>query len=31
MLLFFDIVVLLFRERTGQTPEQIRARHANIE
>jgi 6-phospho-3-hexuloisomerase len=31
MLLFFDIVLLLLRERTSQTPEQIRARHANLE
>ena len=31
MLVFFDIVVLLLHERTGQTPEQIRARHTNLE
>jgi 6-phospho-3-hexuloisomerase len=30
-LIFFDLVSILLRERTGQTPEQMRARHTNLE
>ncbi|MCS7087911.1 MAG: SIS domain-containing protein [Thermoflexales bacterium] len=30
-LLFFDLITILLRERTGQTPEQMRARHTNLE
>jgi 6-phospho-3-hexuloisomerase len=30
-LLFFDLVSILLRERTGQSPEQMRARHTNLE
>ncbi len=30
-LLFFDLVSIRLRERTGQTPEQMRARHTNLE
>jgi 6-phospho-3-hexuloisomerase len=31
MLIFFDIVSILFRDRTGQTGEGMRARHTNLE
>lgn len=30
-LLFFDLVSILLRERTGQTPAAMRARHTNLE
>ncbi len=30
-LLFFDLISILLRERTGQTSEQMRARHTNLE
>jgi 6-phospho-3-hexuloisomerase len=30
-LVFFDLVALDVRERTGQSAEQIRARHTNLE
>lgn len=30
-LLFFDLVVILLREKTGQSPDQMRARHTNLE
>jgi 6-phospho-3-hexuloisomerase len=30
-LVFFDLVSILLRERTGQAPEQMRARHTNLE
>jgi len=30
-LIFFDLVAILLRERTGQTPEEMRARHTNLE
>lgn len=30
-LIFFDLIAILLRERTGQTPEQMRARHTNLE
>lgn len=30
-LLFFDILSILLRERTGQTPEMMRGRHTNLE
>jgi 6-phospho-3-hexuloisomerase len=30
-LIFFDLVSILLRERTGQTPEEMRARHTNLE
>ena len=30
-LIFFDLVAILLRERTGQTPEAMRARHTNLE
>jgi 6-phospho-3-hexuloisomerase len=30
-LIFFDLLSILLRERTGQTPEQMRARHTNLE
>ncbi len=30
-LIFFDLVTIALRERTGQTPEQMRARHTNLE
>jgi 6-phospho-3-hexuloisomerase len=30
-LVFFDLVSILLRDRTGQTPEQMRARHTNLE
>jgi 6-phospho-3-hexuloisomerase len=31
MLIFFDIVSILLRERTGQTMEGMRGRHTNLE
>ena len=31
MLIFFDIVSILLRERTGQTMESMRGRHTNLE
>jgi 6-phospho-3-hexuloisomerase len=31
MLIFFDIVSIVLRERTGQTMEGMRARHTNLE
>jgi 6-phospho-3-hexuloisomerase len=31
MLLFFDIVSIVLRERTGQSPEDMRGRHTNLE
>jgi len=30
-LLFFDLVSILLREKTGQSPDQMRARHTNLE
>src|SRR3712207_1866444 len=30
-LLFFDLVAILLRDKTGQTPEEMRARHTNLE
>jgi 6-phospho-3-hexuloisomerase len=30
-LIFFDLISILLRERTDQTPEQMRARHTNLE
>lgn len=30
-LIFFDIVAILLQRRTGQTPEQMRGRHTNLE
>jgi 6-phospho-3-hexuloisomerase len=30
-LLFFDLVSIVLRERTGQTPDEMRARHTNLE
>ena len=30
-LIFFDLVSTLLRERTGQTPDEMRARHTNLE
>lgn len=30
-LIFFDLISILLRERTAQTPEQMRARHTNLE
>ena len=30
-LIFFDLVSILLRERSGQTPEEMRARHTNLE
>jgi 6-phospho-3-hexuloisomerase len=30
-LVFFDLVSILLRERTGQTPDQMRQRHTNLE
>jgi 6-phospho-3-hexuloisomerase len=30
-LIFFDLVAILLRERTGQTPDAMRARHTNLE
>jgi len=31
MLVFFDIVSILLRERTGQTMDGMRVRHTNLE
>ena len=30
-LLFFDLITILLREKTGQSPDQLRARHTNLE
>ena len=30
-LIFFDLISISLREKTGQTPEQMRARHTNLE
>ena len=30
-LIFFDLISILLRERMGQTPDQMRARHTNLE
>jgi 6-phospho-3-hexuloisomerase len=30
-LIFFDLISILLREKTGQTREQMRARHTNLE
>jgi 6-phospho-3-hexuloisomerase len=30
-LLFFDLVSIMLRDKTGQTPEEMRARHTNLE
>ncbi len=30
-LVFFDLISILLREKTGQSPEQMRARHTNLE
>jgi 6-phospho-3-hexuloisomerase len=30
-LIFFDLISILLRERTGQTPDDMRARHTNLE
>ncbi|MCS6825821.1 MAG: SIS domain-containing protein [Caldilinea sp.] len=30
-LLFFDLISILLREKTGQTPEEMRSRHTNLE
>ena len=30
-LVFFDLVSILLREKTGQTPESMRHRHTNLE
>ena len=30
-LLFFDLICIMLRERMGQSPEQMRARHTNLE
>jgi 6-phospho-3-hexuloisomerase len=30
-LIFFDLISIMLRERTGQTPEEMRARHTNLE
>ncbi len=30
-LIFFDLISILLRERTGQTPDEMRARHTNLE
>jgi len=30
-LVFFDLISILLREKTGQTPDQMRARHTNLE
>ena len=30
-LIFFDLISILLRERTGQLPDQMRARHTNLE
>ena len=31
MLIFFDVVSIVLRERTGQSPEDMRGRHTNLE
>jgi 6-phospho-3-hexuloisomerase len=30
-LVFFDLISILLRKKTGQSPDQMRARHANME
>jgi 6-phospho-3-hexuloisomerase len=30
-LIFFDLISIALREKTGQTSEQMRARHTNLE
>jgi 6-phospho-3-hexuloisomerase len=30
-LIFFDLVSILLREKTGQSPNQMRSRHTNLE
>jgi 6-phospho-3-hexuloisomerase len=30
-LVFFDVISILLREKTGQSPDQMRARHTNLE
>jgi 6-phospho-3-hexuloisomerase len=30
-LVFFDLVSILLRDKTGQTPDQMRQRHTNLE
>ena len=30
-LVFFDLISILLREKTGQSPDQMRARHTNLE
>ncbi len=30
-LVFFDLVSILLREKTGQIPDQMRTRHSNLE
>lgn len=30
-LVFFDLISIMLRELSGQTPEQMRARHTNLE
>ncbi|GIV67218.1 6-phospho-3-hexuloisomerase [Caldilinea sp.] len=30
-LIFFDLISILLREKTGQTPEEMRSRHTNLE
>jgi 6-phospho-3-hexuloisomerase len=30
-LIFFDLISILLRDRSGQTPEEMRARHTNLE
>jgi 6-phospho-3-hexuloisomerase len=30
-LVFFDLIAILLREKTGQSPDQMRARHTNLE
>jgi len=29
--LFFDVLSVMLRDRLGQTPEEMRARHTNLE
>jgi 6-phospho-3-hexuloisomerase len=30
-LLFFDVISIMLRERSGQSPDEMRARHTNLE
>jgi 6-phospho-3-hexuloisomerase len=30
-LVFFDLISILLREKTGQSPDEMRARHTNLE